>query len=74
MNRQKKLARSRRDIIIIIVGCTLLALIGGYVWTRGFGGHMWFQNFGTSGSASVNEKVHTTFSCASKHSLHLTCI
>ena len=56
MNRQKKLARSRRDIIII-VGCTLLALIGGYVWTRGFGGHMWFQNFGTSGSASVNEKV-----------------
>lgn len=56
MNRQKKLARSRRDIIII-VGCTLLALIGGHVWTRGFGGHMWFQNFGTSGSASVNEKV-----------------
>lgn len=56
MNRQKKLARSRRDIIII-VGCTLLALIGGYVWTRGFVGHMWFQNFGTSGSASVNEKV-----------------
>ena len=56
MNREKKLARSRRDIIII-VGCTLLALIGGHVWTRGFGGHMWFQNFGTSSSASVNEKV-----------------
>lgn len=56
MNRQKKLAKSRRDIIIIIC-CTLLALIGGYAWTRGFGSHRWFQNFSTSGSASVNEKV-----------------
>lgn len=56
MNRQKKLAKSRRDIIII-VGCTLLALIGGYAYTRGFGGHRWFRNFGASGSASVNEKV-----------------
>ena len=36
MNRQKIMANRRRDIIII-VGCTILALIGGYGWSRGFG-------------------------------------
>ncbi len=59
MNKQKKrrnsrsqsrarlIARRRREIIVII-GCTLLALIGGYSWSRARG---------TSGEASVNEDV-----------------
>ena len=43
MNRQKIMANRRRDIIII-VGCTILALIGGYGWSRGFGNFTWFRN------------------------------
>ncbi|MFR4970762.1 MAG: hypothetical protein ACLTDC_09460 [Lachnospiraceae bacterium] len=33
MNKQKIMANRRRDIIII-VGCTILALIGGYGWSE----------------------------------------
>ena len=54
MNRQKIMANRRRDIIII-VGCTILALIGGYGWSRGFGNFTWFRNFDTPGTASVDD-------------------
>ena len=56
MNRQKIMANRRRDIIII-VGCTILALIGGYGWSRGFGNFTWFRNFDTPGTASVDDAV-----------------
>ena len=51
MNRQKIMANRRRDIIII------LALIGGYGWSRGFGNFTWFRNFDTPGTASVDDAV-----------------
>ena len=50
------MANRRRDIIII-VGCTILALIGGYGWSRGFGNFTWFRNFDTPGTASVDDAV-----------------
>ena len=56
MNKQKIMANRRRDIIII-VGCTILALIGGYGWSRGFGNFTWFRNFDTPGTASVDDAV-----------------
>lgn len=57
MNRQKRKRRKgsrerlvarRRMEIIIIIGCALLALIGGYGWSR---------TAGAVGTASVNEDV-----------------
>lgn len=56
MNRQKKMAKSRRDIMIIVV-CTILALVGGYSWSRGFNDFTWFRNFDTPGTAYVDDAV-----------------
>ena len=46
-SRERLLARRRMEIIIII-GCALLALVGGYGWSR---------TAGEVGTASVNEDV-----------------